>query len=85
MDQAEENPIAQTQPSDYAKLIQSYALTARETEILLLILKGRNNPFIRENLNISLNTLKFHLRNIYHKLAINNRQELLSLFEKKCN
>jgi DNA-binding CsgD family transcriptional regulator len=83
MGQAEEKPLASFQQSTYEELIQSFDLTTRETEILLLILKGRNNPFIRENLNISPNTLKFHLRNIYHKLAVNNRQELLSLFEKK--
>ena len=79
--QAAEKPIIKTLPSDFEELTQD--LTARETEILFLILKGRNNPFIREKLNISPNTLKFHLRNIYHKLAVNNRQELLSLFEKK--
>jgi DNA-binding CsgD family transcriptional regulator len=79
---AEENPMATFQQPVYQELIQSYDLTARETEILFLILKGRNNPFIREKLNISLNTLKFHLRNIYRKLAVNNRQELLSLFDK---
>lgn len=55
-------------------------LTAREKEVLLLLLSGRNNPYIREKLNISNNTLKTHLRNIYHKLGVGNRQELLSLF-----
>lgn len=58
-----------------------YNLTARETEVMLLLLKGRNNPFIREALNISDNTLKSHLRNIYRKLIVTNRQELFSLFD----
>lgn len=57
------------------------SLTARECEVALLLLKGRNNPFIRESLNISDNTLKSHLRNIYRKLDITNRQELFSLFD----
>jgi DNA-binding CsgD family transcriptional regulator len=63
-------------------LIINTGFTPRETEILVFILKGRNNPFIRESLNISPNTLKFHLKNIYQKLAVNNRQDLLSLFEQ---
>ncbi|HBE78219.1 MAG TPA: hypothetical protein DDW65_10620 [Firmicutes bacterium] len=62
-------------------LITKAGLTPREIEILQLILKGRNNPYIRECLNISPNTLKFHLKNLYQKLAVNNRQDLLSLFE----
>lgn len=56
-------------------------LTARECEVALLLLKGRNNPIIRESLNISENTLKSHLRNIYHKLAVANRQEVFNLFD----
>lgn len=57
-----------------------HSLTLREREIILLLIKGRNNPFIREQLNISNNTLKTHLRNLYRKLSVSNRQELLSLF-----
>ncbi|MGE5607244.1 MAG: response regulator transcription factor [Bacteroidota bacterium] len=71
------------QRPDYEKFIQNHDLTVRETEILALILKGRNNPFISEKLNISPNTLKFHLRNIYHKFAVNNRQELISLLNER--
>jgi DNA-binding CsgD family transcriptional regulator len=67
--------------SEVEDLISKAGLTPRETEILQLILKGRNNPYIRESLNISPNTLKFHLKNLYQKLAVNNRQDLLSLFE----
>ncbi|MFZ3171128.1 MAG: helix-turn-helix transcriptional regulator [Carboxydocellales bacterium] len=57
-----------------------YKLTPREKQILELLLEGRNNPYIRESLNISNNTLKTHLRNVYRKLSINDRQELLDLY-----
>lgn len=57
-----------------------YNLTPREKQILLLLLEGRNNPYIREKLNVSNNTLKTHLRNVYRKFSINDRQELLSLY-----
>lgn len=57
-----------------------YNLTHREKQILLLLLEGRNNPYIRDNLNISNNTLKTHLRNVYRKFCIKDRQELLDLY-----
>jgi DNA-binding CsgD family transcriptional regulator len=66
-----------------AAFLQAHNLTARETEVLLLLLKGRNNPFIREKLNISPNTLKYHLKNIYQKLEVTNRQLLLNLFDRE--
>ncbi len=59
-----------------------YELTPREKEISLLLLKGRNNPYIRNTLNISENTLKTHLRNIYGKLLVSDRQELVSRYEE---
>ena len=58
-------------------------LTERENEVLTLLLKGRSGRFISETLNISANTVKFHTRNIYNKLSVNNRQQLLSLFENE--
>lgn len=71
-------------PADENRFFCQYGLTARECEITLLLLKGRNNPFIREALNISDNTLKSHLRNIYRKLTVTNRQELFSLYDEFC-
>jgi len=59
-----------------------YKLTLREKEIFTLILAGRNNPYIRDYLNITNNTLKTHLKNIYIKLDVKNRQEAISLFNK---
>jgi len=69
--------------SDSVSSLDNIPLTLREKEILILILKGRNGRFISEILNISSNTVKFHMRNIYSKLSVNNRQELLTMFENK--
>lgn len=58
-------------------------LTPREEQILSLLLEGRNNPYIRENLNISVNTLKTHLKNIYQKFNVENRQDLIDSYRKQ--
>ncbi len=60
--------------------MQTYKLTKREREILLLIIKGYNNPHMCETLNISINTLKTHLRNIYRKIGVEDRQDLINKY-----
>jgi DNA-binding CsgD family transcriptional regulator len=51
-------------------------LTMREIEILKYLNEGLTNPQIGENLFISTNTVKSHVRNIYNKLDIKNRNQL---------
>ena len=65
----------------YQQLATQYQLTPRETEILEMLAKGRNGTYIREKLHITENTVKFHIRNIYGKMAVSNRQELLNLLD----
>jgi two-component system NarL family response regulator len=50
-------------------------LTRRETEVLQLIAQGLNNKNIGEQLSISPNTVKAHLRNILEKLQLSSRVE----------
>jgi len=59
-----------------------HLLTSREQEIFQFLIKGRNNPYIVERLNISASTLKTHLRNIYRKYNVSNRQELLDKLDQ---
>ncbi len=54
--------------------------TQKEKEILFLMLAGQKNPVIAEQLVISKNTLKTHIRNIYRKAEVKNRSELLFKF-----
>ena len=60
-------------------LADSYGLTRREQEVLGLLLKGRSIPYIKETLYISTNTAKTHVRHIYQKMGIHDRQELITL------
>ncbi|CAA0079852.1 HTH-type transcriptional regulator MalT [Zhongshania aliphaticivorans] len=54
------------------------ALTSREMQILSLLAKGETNKNIARNLFVSENTVKFHLKNIFHKLNVSTRTQAIS-------
>lgn len=53
--------------------------TARQKQILSLVRKGLTNQEICRVLNISANTVKVHLANIYRIMDVSNRTEAVSL------
>jgi DNA-binding NarL/FixJ family response regulator len=55
--------------------IESSGLTRREVETLQLVAEGRTNKQIAATLWVTEHTVKFHLANIYRKLAIASRAE----------
>lgn len=63
-------------------IAQAAALSARETEVLSLALRGRTNERIAQELFIAKSTADTHLRRIYSKCGVHSRQELLDLAEK---
>ncbi|MFC1563531.1 LuxR C-terminal-related transcriptional regulator [candidate division KSB1 bacterium] len=58
-------------------LIQRYRISERELDIIDLILKGKSNKEIEEELFISFNTVKNHIYNIYRKIGVNSRGQLV--------
>ena len=58
-------------------LASEWGLTARETQVLELIVQGRNEPYMSEHLCISRATVKTHVNHIYKKAGVLSRQELL--------
>jgi DNA-binding NarL/FixJ family response regulator len=54
-------------------------LTIRENEVLSLLSKGKTYAGIAEELYVSVNTIKTHVKNIYEKLQVKNKEELISL------
>jgi len=54
------------------------SLTERENEVLNLILSGKSNKVIAEELFVSINTIKTHIKNIYSKFDVTSRAELIS-------
>jgi len=60
----------------------SVDLSRQERNIQGLILQGKSNKEIANELFISLSTVKTHITNIYNKLQVSNRQELLRKIQK---
>lgn len=53
-----------------------FKFTKREADIIDCLIQGKNNTQLAEALNISENTIKTHIKNIYKKTGANNRTEL---------
>lgn len=71
-----------TQPSckpDVLAKLKTH-LTEREFEVAGLVLEGLSNTEIAQRLSISENTVKVNLQNIFKKLGIHSRMELLQQF-----
>ncbi len=63
-------------------LAQKFNISNREQEIVELLLKGKSNKQIEEELYISLSTVKSHVHNIYKKLGVQGRTELVVFFRE---
>ena len=55
-------------------------LTRRENEVLELLSRGFANKEIAQNLSVSLDTVRYHLKQIYEKLHVRSRTEAVSRF-----
>jgi len=55
-------------------------LTARERALLSALARGLANKDLGTELGISVNTVKFHLRNLYDKLGVNSRAQAIAFF-----
>ncbi|MBR2835367.1 MAG: helix-turn-helix transcriptional regulator [Coriobacteriales bacterium] len=68
---------------DVAHALQDKGLSEREAEVALLVLQGKNNSQIASEACIAQSTLRTHLRNIYAKLDVHSRTELVDLLVQK--
>ena len=59
-----------------------FGLSAREEEVLFLLAKGRTISFVADELGVSFNTAKSHIRHVYVKIGVHTRSELLDLVEQ---
>ena len=57
---------------------KEFELTERQQQILECIVKGMSYKLIAEKLFISLDTVRYHVKNIYDILQVHSRYELLN-------
>jgi DNA-binding NarL/FixJ family response regulator len=55
-----------------------YQLTPHETRLLKLLVEGHNYKTAALELNVSVNTISFHMRHIYEKLQVHSKSEAVS-------
>jgi len=68
--------IARMIVNSFRKNVQEEPLTRRENEILHKLREGKSYQAIANELYISKSTVKFHIKNIYHKLHVSNKTEM---------
>lgn len=56
----------------------SYDLTPHESRLLKLLIEGHNYTTAAEALNVSYNTVKFHMRHNYEKLQVHSKSEAVA-------
>jgi DNA-binding NarL/FixJ family response regulator len=54
------------------------ALTQKEKQIIMALTEGLSYKMIGEKLLISIDTVRFHIKNIYRKLQVNSKTEVIS-------
>ena len=64
-------------PETLKILFEKHKISKREQEIVDLILQGKSNKEIEDSLFISLSTVKNHIYNVYQKLGVNSRSQLI--------
>jgi ATP/maltotriose-dependent transcriptional regulator MalT len=69
-------PLVNEEPSQ--EFLSKYGITERERELILKVMQGKSNADIADELVISLATVKTHLHNIYQKLGVDSRYDLLA-------
>lgn len=63
--------------------IPAEPLTARELDVLRLVVQGTRNSEIGQRLSISVKTVETHLTSIYGKLGVQSRAEAIALAQKQ--
>jgi len=61
-----------------ANTTAQYNLTEKETLVLQLLVSGKSYKMIASNLDLALDTIKTHIRNIYIKLQVNSNTEAVA-------
>ncbi len=66
-----------------ADLTKDFGLTPREREVVGLYARGRTRAVIGDQLCVSENTVRDHIKSAYRKMGVHEKQELIDLLEAK--
>lgn len=80
----EEQDTAEPQDALSARcttLARTCLLTPCERDVLELLARGRSARYVADELGVSFNTVRTHIRHVYEKLGIHSRQDLIDLVE----
>jgi len=75
----DEEHLVHGQTELLGSLGQQYGITARELDVCNLLLQGYSASKIASKLFVSESTVRFHLKNVYHKMGIHSKQDLIDL------
>jgi DNA-binding CsgD family transcriptional regulator len=64
------------------RLFTKHGISAREQEIIHLVMQGKSNKDIEDALFISLPTVKKHIYSVYKKMNVKNRLELIRFVQQ---
>jgi ligand-binding sensor domain-containing protein/DNA-binding CsgD family transcriptional regulator len=70
-------------PDNLDLVLEKYAISKREAEIVRLLLAGKSNKEIEDELYIALATVKIHVHNIFQKVKVNNRLQLMLRLQRE--
>lgn len=70
--------IIQINEERLQKIVQEYNITTREQEVMRLLAEGKSQSAIAETLFIGTETVKTHIKNIYEKIGVSSKYELIA-------
>ena len=77
-------------PSIARKVLEHFApkkspedqLTAKELQIIHALTEGLSYKLIADRISVSIDTVRFHIKNIYRKLQVNSKAEVIGKYHK---
>jgi len=60
--------------------IKGIQLTEKETQVLKLLVDGMSYKLIADQMQVSINAIRYHVKNLYKKFHINSRPELMKIY-----
>lgn len=82
-DDAPSPPAADPIAVACAHISSHHAISDREAEVLELLARGNTRASIAQKLCISENTARVHVKNIYAKLCIHSKQQLIDMVDRR--